>query len=147
MSKFDPEARKLIRARMGITIPLRESRPSTTRSDAACGALRRQELTEDTLASNIKAMQGATMLERRAVNGPDGKYSHHETVEVPDWKTRTRGVELQAEIEGWKYAPQKAQDQDPLVVVINKLPEVVREKLLQTVTNRLLPLTSEGHES
>lgn len=141
---IDETTRAAIRERMGIKIPLQASRPSITRSDAACEALRRQGMSEDTLAADLAAMRAATRSRSIWVYATDGQPGHSEIITEPDYKTRLEAAKLQAEIEGWKYAPQKAQDQHPLVLILNQLPDEIRQPVEQSIENRLKTLLKPG---
>jgi len=136
-----------IRAKMGIKpitpIEMQASRPSITRNDALAAAFRRVGMDTDTLAAEIKALKQATIQVSRPVR-VNGTYSHHETVEVPDNRTRLEAAKLQVIIEGWQFSPQKAQDQHPLVVILNQLPEEIRQPVEQSIENRLKTLLKPG---
>lgn len=123
------------------SIPLAGSRPSITRSDALSGPLHEAGLGVPRLVIELERMLAATVTQSHSEPDPKGKSNITVEVEKPDWKTRGKAIDMLALIHGYAYAPQKAQDQDPLVVIINKLPEQVREKLLTTIQNRLVPLT------
>jgi hypothetical protein len=134
-----------IRAKMRIKpIEMQASRPSITRNDAACAALRRAGLDADTLAADVRALRQATIRRSIWVYGGNGEKGHSETIEEPDYRTRLEGAKLQVVIEGWQFSPQKAQDQHPLVLILNQLPEEIRTVVEQSIENRLRGLLKPG---
>ena len=141
---IDRTAKAAIRAKMGITIPLRESRPSTTRSDALSGPLHAAGLGIDRLVQKLNQMIDATITVRVICRTEAGEYVDHREVTEPDWKTQLKAAEMLNQIHGYGYAPQKAQDQHPLVLILNQLPDEIRQPVEQSIENRLKTLLKPG---
>jgi hypothetical protein len=125
------------------TIPLQKSRPSTTRSDALSGPLHDAGLGIPRLVAELEAMLSASMIVKKLVKIADGDWRQQD-FEIPDWRTRTKAVELLQVIHGYQYAPQKAQDQHPIVLILNQLPDETRQAVEQSIENRLKGLLKPG---
>jgi len=135
-------------AKMGIkphAIPLERSRPSITRSDALSGPLHEAGLGIPRLVAELESMLHATMVRTLMVkSGNIGGSKRTKEIEVPDYRTRLAATQMLTAIHGYAYAPQKAQDQHPLVVILNQLPEEIRQPVEQSIENRLKTLLKPG---
>jgi len=119
-------------------IPLARARPSTTRSDALSGPLHEAGLGIPRLVAELELMLHATKMKPQWEKpGAAGAQWHTKVVEVPDYKTRLAATQLLTVIHGYAYAPQKTQDQHPLIVILNQLPEEIRQRVEQSIENRL----------
>jgi hypothetical protein len=126
------------------SIPLAGSRPSITRSDALSGPLHDAGLGIDRLVAELETMLSATITSTRMEPDPKGKQKIEVTVEKPNWPVRSRAIEMLYVIHGYQYAPQKAQDQHPLVLILNQLPDEIRQPVEASIENRLKTLLKPG---
>jgi hypothetical protein len=133
MSKRTSEDRRAdlaaVRGSMGITrnasmavVPLSDVRPSVSRSDELSGDLIVRGVDSRRIAEELELALGATMQVHRPVT-VCGKYSHHEDVDVPDWKTRMVAIEKIIKVRGWEFDVERLQEgsvsRDILMVVRN----------------------------
>lgn len=131
-------------AKQKPSIPLAGSRPSITRSDALSGPLHEAGLGVPRLVIELERMLAATVTTSHMEPDPRGKSKIEVEVSLPDWRTRTRAMEMLAAIHGYAYAPQKAQDQHPLINLILQLPDEIRQPVEQALENRLKILLKPG---
>jgi len=131
-----------IRVKMGI--PLQGSHPSITRSDALSGPLHEAGLGIPRLVAKLEQLMEAKVTVRVVCRAEDGTYVDHRNVTEIDSKTQLRAAEILQQIHGYSYAPQKAQDQHPLVLILNQLPDETRQAVEQSIENRLKTLLKPG---
>jgi hypothetical protein len=105
-----------------VVIPMSDVRPSVSRNDVMAEALLREGITAERVAQELRTSLTATTTVRRSVY-VGRKYSHHEEVEVPDWKSRLKAVEVYLRVMGYEFQSEKVQDgvvsRDVLMVVKN----------------------------
>jgi hypothetical protein len=126
------------------SIPLAGSRPSITRSDALSGALHDAGLGVARMVIELNAMLAASVSHTVTEPDPIGKGRIESTVQLPNWSVRMRALEMLHDIHGYLFSPQKAQDQHPIVVILNQLPDETRQAVEQSIENRLKGLLKPG---
>lgn len=91
-------------------IPMSDVRPTVSRSDVLAGELIRSKLDASRIAGELVLALRATMHVRRVVSDAGGVYSHHEEIEVPDWKTRLWAIKVLIGVFGYEFQAEKMQE-------------------------------------
>lgn len=112
MARLTPSEKAAISGRMRrgirpVEIPMSEVRPSVSRNDVMAAALLAKGVTAEVVARKLKESLEATMVVRRAVYRASGVYDHHDEIEVPDWKSRLRAVEVYFKAMGYEFQSER----------------------------------------
>ena len=111
----------VVRAGMGVVVPLSDVRPSVSRSDDFSGALIRRGLDGDRIALELAGALGATYLGKRWEK-VGGEWKSLD-VELPDWRTRMLAIVQIIKVRGWEFAVERLQEggvsRDILMIVRN----------------------------